>query len=98
MNNAATMRNCAMELEKPVVVAEHTRKTKRTHDEMVGNLPVKEVLQQVEDRTCDKCGSELKTVGREFIRLIFVPARLFVRKHYAEVVKCTRCGRMKFGI
>lgn len=76
------------------VVAEHTRKPKRTHDEMAADLPVEEVVHQVDDRNCDKCDAEMNTVGREFIRdeLVYVPARLFVRKHYAEVLKCTECG------
>ncbi len=32
--------------------------------------------------------------GKEKIRgeLVFVPARMFLRRHIAEVVKCTSCG------
>lgn len=78
-----------------IAVEAHTRKPKRTHDEMLRDLPVEEVVHEVEDKTCNKCGSEMKTVGREFVRdeLIYVPSKLFVRKHYAEVVKCTVCGK-----
>ena len=34
------------------------------------------------------------TVGKDFVRdeVVYVPARLFVRKHYVEVVKCPACG------
>lgn len=79
---------------EPVVVGTHTRKPKRTHDEMLKDLPVEEVVHQVADKICNKCGSEMKAVGKEFVRdeLIYIPAKLFVRKHYAEVVKCTSCG------
>lgn len=82
--------------ENPVVVAEHTRKAKRTHDELAKDLPVEEVVYTVpeEERECDRCSAEMQTVGKEFIRdeLVFVPAKLFVRKHYAEVLKCSECG------
>ncbi len=80
--------------EEAVVVQEHTRKKKRTHDELAKNLPVEEVVHTLEDRTCDKCGAEMETIGKEFVRdeLVYIPARLFIRKHYAEVLKCPSCG------
>ena len=80
--------------EKAVVVQTHTRKKKRTHDELAKNLPVEEVVHTSEERTCDKCGAEMKSIGKEFVRdeLVYIPARLFIRKHYAEVLKCPDCG------
>ena len=82
------------EREKDVIVPEHKRKSKRTHDETFENLPVEEVIHEVEDKSCPECGEQMETVGKEFVRdeLVYVPARLFVRKHYAEVVKCPSCG------
>ncbi|MEE1046793.1 MAG: IS66 family transposase [Clostridia bacterium] len=82
------------EREKDVIVPEHKRKSKRTHEETFENLPVEEVIHEVEDKECPECGEQMETVGKEFVRdeLVYVPARLFVRKHYAEVVKCTACG------
>lgn len=57
-------------------------------------LPVEEVVHEVEDKTCDKCGAEMVLIGKEKVRdeLVYVPARLFVRRHMVEVVKCTACG------
>ena len=83
------------EREKDIVVPEHKRKSKRTHEETFENLPVEEVLHEVEDKECPECGEQMETVGKEFVRdeLVYVPARLFVRKHYAEVVKCPACGK-----
>jgi len=80
--------------EKDVIVPEHKRKTKRTHEETFENLPVEEVLHEVEDKACPECGEQMETVGKEFVRdeLVYVPARLFMRKHYAEVLKCPECG------
>lgn len=82
------------EREKDIVVPEHKRKSKRTHEETFENLPVEEVLHEVEDKECPECGEQMETVGKEFVRdeLVYVPARLFVRKHYAEVAKCPSCG------
>ena len=82
------------ESEKDVVVPEHKRKSKRTHEEAFEDLPVEEVIHEVEDKECPDCGEQMETVGKEFVRdeLVYVPARLFVRKHYAEVVKCPVCG------
>lgn len=78
------------ECEKDVIVPEHKRKSKRTHEETFENLPVEEVIHEVEDKECPDCGEQMETVGKEFVRdeLVYVPARLFLRKHYAEVVKC----------
>ena len=79
---------------KEITVPEHKRKSKRTHEEAFANLPVEEFLHEVVDKDCPVCGEQMKTVGKEFVRdeLVYVPARLFVRKHYAEVVKCPVCG------
>ena len=82
------------EREKDVIVPEHKRKSKRTHEEAFENLPVEEVIHEVEDKECPDCGEQMETIGKEFVRdeLVYVPARLFVRKHYAQVVKCPVCG------
>jgi hypothetical protein len=74
-------------------VKAHTR-VKRTRDEIMADLPVEEVFHEVTDKTCGKCGSEMTVIGKEKIRdeLVYVPARLFLRRHVAEVVKCTSCG------
>ncbi len=82
------------EKEKDIIVPEHKRKKKRTHEEAFENLPVEEILHEVEDKTCPECGEQMEPVGKEFVRdeLVYVPAQLFVRKHYTEVVKCPVCG------
>ena len=70
------------------------KRVKRTRDEIQADLPVEEVFHEVEDKTCDKCGAEMTVIGKEKIRdeLVYVPARLFLRRHVAEVVKCPSCG------
>lgn len=70
------------------------KRTKRTRDELAESLFVKEVLHTVEDRVCEKCRPEMTVVGKEKVRdkLVYVPARLYIRRHVAEVVKCPQCG------
>lgn len=73
-------------------MASHKRKAKRTHEEIMKDFPVEEVVHKAEDRTCTECGSEMEVIGKEFKRdeLVYVPAKLFVRKHYAEVLRCRK--------
>ena len=72
----------------------HSRKAKRTRKETYENLPVEEVIHHAEDPSCDTCGAEMGVIGKEFVRdeVIFSPARLFLRKHYVETLKCPQCG------
>ena len=82
------------EESESVTVPEHKRKKKRSRAEIIGDLPVEEVVHEVEDKICDICGSEMKIIGKEFVHdeLVYVPSRLYLRKHYVEVVKCVSCG------
>ena len=84
----------AREEEKEIVVTGHSRKKKRTRDEIFKDLPVEEVIHEVEDKTCPECGTEMTVIGKEYLHeeLVYVPAKIFRRKHYAEVVKCPDCG------
>lgn len=70
------------------------KRVKRTRDEIMADMPVEEVCHEVEDNTCDKCGAEMTVIGKEKIRdeLVYVPARIFLHRHIAEVVTCTACG------
>ncbi len=76
------------------VEVKSNKRVKRTRDEIFADLDVEEVFHEVEDKICDKCGAEMTVIGKEKIRdeLVYVPAHLFLRRHAAEVVKCTSCG------
>lgn len=77
-----------------VNIPAHSRKAKRTRKETYENLPVEEIVHHAEDPSCDTCGVEMVVIGKEFVRdeVIFSPARLFLRKHYVETLKCPQCG------
>ena len=70
------------------------KRIKRTRDEIYADLEVVEEYHEVEDKTCDKCGSEMVVIGKEKIRddLVYVKPHFYIRRHIAEVVKCTSCG------
>lgn len=76
------------------VVTFKARKKKRTHKEAFDKLEIREVIHQVGDKSCPECGNEMKVVGKELVRdeLVYVPAKMYLRKHYSEVVKCVSCG------
>lgn len=61
----------------------------RTHDELAKNLLVEEVVHTSEERTCNKCGAEMESIGKEFVRdeLVYIPARLFIRKQLCRSIK-----------
>ena len=79
--------------EETVAVSGHSRK-KRSREEILKDLPVEEVVHTVEDKMCPECGAEMESVGKEFQRdeLVYVPAKMFIRKHYTETLKCPECG------
>ena len=82
------------EEEKSIVVNGHSRKKKRTRDEIFKELPVEEVIHKADVTVCPECQSPMQTIGKEYVHeeLVYVPAKMFRRKHYVEVVKCPECG------
>ena len=73
--------------ENTIVIPKHTRKAKRTVDELTANLPVKEVLITLSDDEliCDKCGGKL--IQRHDDEPETVKARLEVYHRETEPLK-----------
>lgn len=97
-NEAETEANTAApEPKEDILVPAHTRKAKRTKEELTENLPHKEVIIEFEgeDKKCDLCGAELVCIGKEKLRseLNIVPAQIFVIDYYRNVYKCKECER-----
>ena len=44
--------------EKTVTVPEHQRKARRTHEDWMSNLPIKEERHEEEHPVCEKCGQD----------------------------------------
>lgn len=85
------------ETEKQISVAvpAHTRKKRRTHDDRMSSLEVKEVLHRVDNMVCEKCGAPMKVIGTEkaYDELVYIPAEFFIRRHIVETAKCIECGK-----
>ena len=81
--------------EKTVIVPEHQRKARRTHEDWMSNLPIKEERHEEEHPLCEKCGSEMAEIGEEkaYDELVFVPGEFYVRRHIVKKYKCTKCGQ-----
>ena len=77
-----------------ITVVTHERKKHSTHKDSFEDLETEEVIHETEDKVCPECGSEMEVIGKEFVRdeLVYVPARMFVRKHYVETTRCVSCG------
>lgn len=89
----------AMEIDpdkevRMIDVKAHKKRAKRTHDDLMADLPVEEVIHKAENKTCDKCGSDMVVIGKDKIRdeLVYIKSKLYIRRHMAEVVKCVSCG------
>ena len=55
------------EEEKSVVVNGHSRKKKRTRDEIFKDLPVEEVIHKADVTVCPECQSPMQTIGKEYV-------------------------------
>lgn len=77
-----------------ITVVTHERKKHSTHKDSFEDLETEEVIHETEDKVCPECGSGMEVIGKEFVRdeLVYVPARMFVRKHYVETTRCVSCG------
>ena len=60
----------APEPTEETVVKVHTRKLKRTVDELTEGLPVEKIILDLteEEQVCGTCGSKLKRIGEKLVR------------------------------
>ncbi len=86
-----------IQLQKPekVTAPEHKRRTKRTHDDWMETLAIEEVKHQEEHPVCERCGAEMKEIGKEkaYDELVYTPAKYHIRRHIVYTYKCPECGK-----
>ena len=87
---------CANEDEpEPVIIEQHTRKQKRTKEELAKSLPVvEEIIDIPEDkRICDICEKIRHAIGKELVRreLCIIPAQAYVKETYCINYACGSC-------
>ncbi|ACV62308.1 transposase IS66 [Desulfofarcimen acetoxidans DSM 771] len=80
-----------------VAVAGHTRKAKRTKEELAANLPVVEILCELEEDKllCEECGGDLRVLGKETVReeLEIIPAQVRVLRYIRQNYVCESCEK-----
>ena len=80
---------------EPVIVERHSRKPKRTKEELAKDLPVQEVVIDIpeSERTCNICEGDLRPIGKELVRreLSIIPAQAFVTETYRINYGCGDC-------
>jgi len=78
-------------------VISFVRKPKRTKEEIAKDLPVIEVVCDLneEEKACISCGSELRVLGKEEVRteLVIIPAQMRVLKYVRLNYVCTDCEK-----
>lgn len=79
------------------VVKAHTRKPKRTKEELAETLPVVEIICDIPEAecTCNICESELRYLGKEHVRdeLEMIPARVRILRYIRYNYVCTKCEK-----
>ena len=77
------------------LVKTHTRKPKRTIDELTEGLPVEKVLLDLPEaeQVCDACGAQLKKIGEKFVRreIDVTQRQVKVLELYAATYACPAC-------
>ena len=84
------------ELPEPekTVVNSHVRAEKRSYNEMYGNLPADVIEYDIDDKTCEKCGSEMVQIGYDSYREIeYAPAVLKIIEHRKAKYICRKCDK-----
>ena len=79
-----------------IIIPKHTRKKKRSYDEIYKDLPVEEVIYDIpeEDKTCNICGEQLSFLKYETRREIkMIPAKVSVVEHKRAVYVCRSCDK-----
>lgn len=83
--------------ENTLMVAAHSRKKKRTIDELTADLPVEEIILELpEDQlTCDKCGGTFTMIGKKFVsqQLVIVPRQYKLVKYFTCSYACKKCEK-----
>ena len=80
--------------EETITVPEHKRKKKRTYDDWMDHLEIKEEHHEIKAPVCEICGSEMVEIDAEkaYDELVYTPAKYHIRRHMVHKYKCPECG------
>ncbi|MBM7866646.1 transposase [Heliobacterium gestii] len=92
----AEVRSKAPEPDK-VSIAGYTRKAKRTKEELAANVPVVEILCELDKETlaCAECGGSMRDLGKETVReeLEIIPAQVRLLRYVRHSYVCECCEK-----
>lgn len=78
-----------------VSISEHTRKTKRTKEELAADVPVVEILCELDEEKleCEVCNGKMRVLGKETVReeLEIIPAQVKLLRYIRYSYVCKRC-------
>ena len=85
----------AKEPTEDTLVKEHTRKPKRTKEELAQSLEHKKVVCELpeSEQNCSVCGARLTKIGEKFVRteLVIVEPQMYAIDYYVASYKCAAC-------
>jgi len=96
-NEAEAESNSKAPEPSKVTVTEHIRKAKRTKEEIAANVPVVEILCQLEEEklNCEKCHGKMRVLGKETVReeLEIIPAKVQLLRYIRCSYVCECCEK-----
>ena len=96
-NEAEVESNSKAPEPNKVAVSEHIRKAKRTKEELAANVPVIEILCELdqEKRDCEVCDGKMRLLGKETVReeLEIIPAQVRLLRYIRCSYVCERCEK-----
>ena len=80
--------------KETITVPAHERKKKRTHEDWMSSLEIKEEYHKIDNPVCEICGAKMVEIDKEkaYDELVFTPAKYHIRRHMVHKYKCPECG------
>jgi len=80
-----------------VTISKHIRKARRTKEELAADLPVVEIVCELdkEKLDCEECGGEMRVLGKEAVReeLEIIPAQVRLLRYIRYSYVCKSCEK-----
>lgn len=80
-----------------VAISTHIRKARRTKEELAADLPVVEILCELDKANldCHQCGGEMRVLGKETVReeLEIIPAQVRLLRYIRNSYVCKSCEK-----
>jgi transposase len=93
-SDEALVGNPELEKELPFKdIKEHYRKKRTRKESLPQNLPVEEIVCDLEEKECPNCGTQTEALGNDYREeLVIIPARVEIRKFVIPKYICRKCG------